>query len=219
MVRTGAEVKKKKQEKRYLGATGSLVDRRIRRLQSDYLAGKSTARRDLAELRRALSRAPGEVPAVWALTEVPGGDRAGTAPMPSEWAVHIAMTLYGVHQQGRPLPVYDGQIPFASAVRALANETSEEGTPEKSPIWRRFTAAMLANDVEGTREHLQSIVGQMHSAKRLLAFDYGGLARDLERMQYPGGSEAVKLRWQREFYRTTPQNPSKTEDIKTDEGN
>lgn len=196
--KTNAE-KETEKRRRYLREEGRLVDRRVSRVQNDFLAGKPRARRDLAELRRAVGRRPGDVPEVWVLTDVPSDDLSGTTPTSQEWAVHIALCLYGLHQQGRSGPAHDPGRPFGQAVRSLAGDQAE-----KSPIWRRFTAAMLADDIEGIRDHLQGIVGQMHSTKAYTPFDYAGLADDLVALQRPETQSDVRLRWQRDFYSLTP---------------
>ncbi len=67
-------------------------------------ADESVIRGRLAELRRGAGRKPGEDPAVWGtiFSELPE-DMYGSRGNPSkeEWAVHIALTLYAIHQQGR----------------------------------------------------------------------------------------------------------------------
>lgn len=201
------EVKKEKkgsplERRRFLHPVGKLVNARVTKLQEGYLAGTSTARRDLAALRRAVGREPGEMPEVWALTDVPGPTRQED-PTADEWAVHIALCLYGLHQQGRSQPAHEPGRPFAQAVRSLTGDQAEN-----SPVWRRFTAALLADDIEAMREHLLGIVGQMRSAKAYTPFDYAGLADDLDRIQHPEAVPAVRLRWQRDFY---SDQPKKTE--------
>lgn len=189
--------------RRYLHHPGRVTESRVTRLQRDYLAGKPSGRRDLAELRRAVGRTPGEVPAVWALTDV-ASDTDTDSPTTDEWAVHVAMCLYAVHQQGRNLPAHVPGRPFAQAVNTLTGEMQE-----KSPVWKRFTAALLADDIEGLREHLQGIVGQMHSNKSYTPFDYAVLADDIAQLQNPARRSGVRLRWQRDFY-------SPVKDKKTD---
>lgn len=183
----------------FLHNVGRLVDARVTRLQKGYLGGSPAARRDLAALRRAVGREPGEMPEVWVLTDVPGPTRQ-EAPTADEWAVHVALCLYGLHQQGRSKPAHEPGRPFAQAVRSLAGEQVE-----RSPIWRRFTAALLADDIEAMREHLLGIVGQMHSARAYTPFDYASFADDLKRIQNPEAVPAVRLRWQRDFYAEQPE--------------
>lgn len=184
--------------RRRLRAEGKLVNARLSRLQTDFLAGKPHARAQLAELRRAVARRPGEVPEIWTITEVPSTDLSGTVPTAADWGVHVAMCLYGLHQQGRMSPAHTPGRPFGQAVRILAGDQGEE-----SPIWRRFTAAMLAQGIPAVRDHLQGIVGQMHSTKAYTTFDYAALADDLVALQAQGKRANVLLRWQRDFYLTT----------------
>lgn len=205
-----SQTETKKPSKRYLHKSGRLVDRRLKRLQDDFLAGKPHARRDLAELRRALGATPGNVPEVWRLTKVEQSSYAGLQPTAREWAVHIAMCLYGLHQQGRSQPVFQPSLPIGQAVhRLIANDYPDATNLEQTPTWRRFTAAMLANDITGMREHLQSIVGQLHSNQNVIGLDYASLADDLERFQYPDGASQVRLKWNRDFYKTPTRNDAK----------
>lgn len=194
-------------ERRFLRQTGKLVDRRVTRLQRDFLTGKPRARALLAELRRSVGQPPGDNPEIWVITEVPAGNLTDTTPTARDWAVHLASCLYGLHQQGRNTPAHQPGRSFGQAVRALAGD---EG--EKSPVWRRFTAAMLAQDITATRDHLQGIVGQMHSAKAFTPFDYGALADDLFALQNPQTRSNVHLRWQRDFY-SLPSEISSPTDI------
>ena len=92
-----------------LGATGRLVSQRVsgkNGLQSRYLHNEAQAREQMAALRGAVAREPGEVPATWALPQVRVPDDAGDAPTREEIAVHTAMTLYAVHQQSRTDPMF-----------------------------------------------------------------------------------------------------------------
>lgn len=196
-------------KRRFLRRTGQLVDGRVTRLQNDFLAGQPRARAQLAELRRSVGQLPGDNPEIWAITEVPTGDLTDATPTARDWAVHLASCLYGLHQQGRGTPAHQRGRSFGQAVRALAGD---EG--EKSPVWRRFTAAMLAQDITATRDHLQGIVGQMHSTKLFTSFDYAALADDLFALQDPQSRPGVHLRWQRDFYSlpSDSSSPSDTPD-------
>ena len=198
--------------RRFLKEEGKLVDGRLKRLQATFLNGQPRARAQLAELRRGISRTPGDLPEIWSLTDVPSDDLTGTTPTAKEWAVHITMCLYALQQQGRNTPAHVPGRPFGQAIRSLAGNDAE-----KSPIWRRFTAAMLAQDITGIRDHLQGIVGQMHSAKAYTPFDYAALADDLVALQYPQARSGVRLRWQRDFYSTpaTPNDPDTTDNFET----
>lgn len=196
-------------ERRSLRQTGQLVDRRIARLQNDFLAGKPRARAQLAELRRSVGQPPGNNPEIWAITEIPTGNPTDATATARDWAVHLASCLYGLHQQGRSTPAHLRGRSFGQAVRALAGDQGE-----KSPVWRRFTAAMLAQDITATRDHLQGIIGQMHSAKAFTPFDYGALTDDLVGLQNAQTRPKVHLRWQRDFYSPASESasPTKTQD-------
>ncbi|MFT0762729.1 type I-E CRISPR-associated protein Cse2/CasB [Actinomyces sp. F1_1611] len=207
----GSEVKARR-----IGSIGTLVDRRITRLLERMRAGQSSARRDLAALRMAVNQRPGESPEIWALTEVGSSKDDGLEPTAEEWAVHIAMCLFGTHQQGQSQPAHNRTVSLGQAVRILdQNDRGGEQETSISPVWRRFTAAMLSNDIQGVREHLQGLIGQLHSSKSLIPLDYAALAEDLVRMQRPGGAGSVRLQWQRDFYYVpTTKNNDNTESKK-----
>ena len=62
----------------WLGRLGTALDRRLDRLQAEYLQGSPRARADLARLRRALGKPAGSIPEVWEFT-------VGAVPEPLRW--------------------------------------------------------------------------------------------------------------------------------------
>lgn len=182
---------------RRLGETGRLIDGRIggdRGLQKRYLSGKeSRARAELAALRGAAAKDPGEVPEIWDLTRVPVPDYAGDAPTPEEIAVHTAMTLYAVHQQSRNEPVYLPGTGLGSAAQQVV------GHDEENPSARaRFNALVTSTTVTELRHHLRSFVTLLRA--RGVPLDHAMLADDIVRFQRPGGIKRVRLAWARQYY-------------------
>lgn len=190
-----------KEGRRWLGDTGLLVDRRVNRLQ-DATTGATDApwvRAVLAGLRSAVRREPGSVPEVWEWTEVEVGNHAPDEPTAEEWAVHSALCLYAVHQQGRPEKMHRRGVGLGAAVRQLAG--SDAGLD--SPVRRRFAKVLTASSTEECLHHLRGVITQFRSAQPSIGLDYAMLADDMVQLQRPGGAPTVRLRWSRQYYHTT----------------
>lgn len=169
------------------------------------------ARSILAKLRRGIGKPPGSLPELWEITlkdlpeELMG---KGQDPSESEWAVHSALTLFALHQQGKTLGkecMNKGQEPLGKSVRRLVGDQDEE-----KRIKRRFDALATANSMEELSHYLRSLI-QLLKAKSI-PLDYPALAEDLFWIQLPSARDTVKLRWGRDFYR-----PQKTEDESNDD--
>ena len=185
---------------RHLGGTGRLVDSRLSGesgLQNRYLHNEAQARGQMAALRGAVAREPGEVPEVWELTQVKVPDNAGDAPTREEIAVHTAMTLYAVHQQSRTAPMFRPGVGLGRAARELVGWDEENPSAQK-----RFNALVTSTTVAELRHHLRGFVSQLRA--RDIALDHAMLADDINRFQYPGGAKQVRLAWARQYYSLSP---------------
>jgi len=74
----------------------------------------------------------------------------------------------------------------------------------ETPLRRRFDGAVMASDVATLQQRLRSLVGQMRG--EAVALDYPQLAKDLYSWQCPGGADAVRRRWARQYYRVGPES-------------
>ncbi|SDB89690.1 CRISPR system Cascade subunit CasB [Raineyella antarctica] len=157
------------------------------------------SRAQLAQLRRGVGKEPGSVPEIWDLT-LDGLDGAGQgqAATPEENAVHIALTMFSVHQQAKPMLMHTS-TPFGQAVRRLAStlESSSEDVHE-GPVYRRFTQLATAASLDELTHHARALVTQMRSAD--VGFDYGRFADDLVAFQDPRRVSEVQRRWARDFH-------------------
>ncbi len=174
--------------------------RRLRRLQS---LPEHPQKAALANLRRGVGRAPGELPELWGifLQELPPDmESRDGAPTRAEWAIYLALTLYALHQQGHSLPqdnMHRQGIGFGQAVRGLVKEGE---SPEESSILRRFNALATADTMPERAQHLRGII-QMLRANGL-PLDYVALSGDLYALQIPALAPGVCLRWGQDYYRT-----------------
>lgn len=178
---------------------GHHVARRVNILQSQALdrnaASRSTALRQLAELRRAKADDPGD-PRVWALTfdalpaELAGHDYE---PSSAERAVHAALVLFALHAQSAARPRHVPGRRLGHAIGELAGENRDDG-----PTVERFHAFATATTWKQRLHHLRGLVALLRTNG--IPLDYGSLAADLYRLQQPGGIDKVRLRWGRDFH-------------------
>lgn len=180
---------------RRLRTAGHAVNRRVdgpHGLQRRYLNNESRARGDMAALRKGASKAPGELPEIWSLTEVTGAKVIDDAPTWEEIAVHTAMTMYAVHQQSKTDPMFRPGVGLGRAARELV------GRDEENPSARaRFNALVTSATITELRHHVRSFVSQLRA--RGIGLDHAMLADDLVDFQRPGGAKSVRLRWARQY--------------------
>ena len=122
----------------------------------------------------------------------------GNGPTRGEWAVHTALTLYALHQQGKDLKAHcmskEG-VPLGVSVRSLVDPDNNNETAVK----RRLDAAATSNSLEEFSHHLRSLVQLLKSKD--IPLDYPMLTKDLYWFQFPDARDSVRLRWGRDFYR------------------
>lgn len=186
-----------KDEKQSAKQAGNYVRYRIRQLcesQND-----SAVRAVLARLRRGIGKMPGSMPELWDITmkdlpEVLAGK--GDNPSYGEWAVHTALTLFALHQQGKNLESQcmnqDG-MSLGIAVRNLIHAEEDENR-----IKRRFDAAATSDSVEEFSHHLRGLI-QLLKAENI-PLDYPKLTEELYRFQFSEARDNVRLQWGRDFY-------------------
>ncbi len=149
-------------------------------------------------------RAPGEVIDLLEFTVVPDAwypDEA-SAPERDEWAVHIAMTLYAVHQQSRGERMHQRGRGLGVALRSL-HPGDQNTVPE--PLVRRFRMLGTADNLAELTHHLRGAVQLLRAGGAPL--DYGVLADQLVAWQR-GDQGRVQLTWGRQFYRTRRSLPA-----------
>lgn len=158
----------------------------------------------LARLRRAINAEPGSEPAIWS-------DTIGSLPEelwsprdePSSWerAAHSAVTLFALHDQGSATAVHRRGISLGAAVRRLAGARSAERGNQDHAVFRRFQALATASSGDELNYHLRSMVTLMRGEG--IQLDYGQLALDIHDLASPRSADRVRLRWGRDYHRTT----------------
>lgn len=183
------------------GQLAAYVEERIDRILSMPEGGPQRAL--LAELRRGVGKAPGELPALWGILledfkDEWMSDRGGASR--EEWAAYIALTLFALHQQSRntrSLPMHRRGQTLGRALRRMAGED----TDAQERILRRFRQLASAADIRGAAYHLRGLVQLLRAAD--IPMDYAALTRDLYQYQSPEGMADVRLRWAQDFFRMT----------------
>lgn len=153
----------------------------------------------LANLRRGIGHAPGEIPQLWGefLLDLPE-EMSGWDGEPSreEWAIYTALTLFALHQQGHDPdrePMHREGNRFGTSVGRLATDEDE-----MKRILRRLNAAATAGSVSALAHYLRGLVQLLRTEG--IAVDYAALAGDIFRYQYPEFTAQVRLAWGQDFY-------------------
>lgn len=167
----------------------------------------------LANLRRGIGRAPGDIPALWGafLQDLPlelQSDRGKASP--AEWAIYTALTLYALHQQGQSSSMHRSGNRLGYAVHKLA---APEKSPEESSVFRRFNALATASSAEELAHHLRGIIQLLR--REGIPLDYAQLAEDLYWMQFSATAPRVRLRWAEDYYHMPSED---NENTNTDSG-
>lgn len=185
--------------------SGQAVRSRVNGLIVHRLSKDTPSARALrAQLRSALGKETGSIPAIWDLTLDDESQYLGNTPTRGEKAVHGALTLWARHQGSNKRQMHDvSDHPrrFASAIRVVAEKQRGDKRAEETPIYRSFSAAIQAPTYEGLLVRLRSLVSQLETAE--VPCDYGYLASDLFHWQDPSRRTSVVRNWGRQFARTT----------------
>lgn len=154
----------------------------------------------LAELRRGLGKMPGSLPGLWewTLEGLPDDLQSRTGqPTNAEWAIHISMTLYAFHQQGKS-PVNENmnkeKISLGRAVSQLAGNLQED----RDRYQKKLEMLTKADSIENMAALLRQIVSQLRT--NAIQLDYPALAGDILAFQYEDSRRRVLLKWGEDFY-------------------
>lgn len=176
----------------------AFVKHKINRLSGS--KNEAAARATLAKLRRGIGNEPGSMPELWDITLNGLDDSLSSkdgAPTRGEWAVHTALTLYALHQQGADMHQHtmskDENTLGTSLRKLIINEEDEKR------VKRRFDAAATSDNLTEFSHHLRGLIQLLKS--QAIPLDYPALAEDLYWFQFPEARDSVRLRWGRDFYR------------------
>lgn len=158
----------------------------------------------LARFRHCIGEKPGAEPDVWAYTigDLPEElQTKSMEPTKAEWAIHIAMTLFAMHQQGSNIQsdcMYREKYTLGKAIRLLADSKGEGG---EEAVKRRFNATVTSESIEEFAHHLRSMIQLLKTVS--IPLDYEQLTRELVLFQNPDNRDGLRLRWGQDFYRSS----------------
>lgn len=170
------------------------VARRVEALLHQRDSGSGRAA--LAELRRGVGHAPGELPRLWGmfLENLPEEmmNTSGT-PTRAEWAIYTALTLFALHQQGQANAMHQADISLGEAAAQMV-----EAPDDCERIWQRLNVVAVSEDMVSMSYYLRSLI-QLLKANGV-SLDYAQLAADLYDFQHPEQAAKVRLRWGQSFF-------------------
>ncbi|MFF1692085.1 type I-E CRISPR-associated protein Cse2/CasB [Streptomyces sp. NPDC058257] len=198
-------------------------------LQRGYLGDQSHAVGALARLRRGAGKEFSQVPDLWGLADTGVlHDRPADGGRPlredellrAEDAVHVALTLWALHQQSRSTLMH--RPGSRTAPRGLGAAVRQLMPPGEiaEPIRKRFVRVGTAPGLPALAQRLREIVLLLRGAD--IPLDYALLAGQLYGWQDPTGREAVRRAWGRSFHSycdsqknqaNAPAAPDGTDDI------
>jgi CRISPR system Cascade subunit CasB len=181
----------------------AFVDGKISLLQSK----DSWAKGMLAKLRHGAGKDPADTPEIWEITfgdlpQLHGGRTDDVGATKAELAIHVALTLYSIHQQSTDNPVSirgdsRNRRSLGTASRLLISSDEKR----KNGVKRKFDALITASDIIELSYHARSLVQMMRTADVQIQIDYPELAKDLYLYQFPELKQKRLLSWGRDFYR------------------
>ncbi|MFI0990482.1 type I-E CRISPR-associated protein Cse2/CasB [Streptomyces exfoliatus] len=183
-----------------------LAHRRISSWQASYLADEANAVAALARLRRGAGRDAGQVPDLWNLIDTAplhevrrdGRPLSERELVRADDAVHVALTLWAVHQQGRGSGMH--QTHRRERPRGLGAAVHRLMKPDEidEPLRKRLVRAGSAPNLTVLAQRLRDIVTLLRRTEA--ALDYGLLAGQLYQWQWPGGADTVRTEWGSSFH-------------------
>ncbi|EMF02059.1 type I-E CRISPR-associated protein Cse2/CasB [Streptomyces mobaraensis NBRC 13819 = DSM 40847] len=156
---------------------------------------------ELAALRSGLSEEPGTVPAMWAFHRLRMSNelRDRGALTRDLTAEHTALTLFGLHQQGRKRSLHTpGATPGAACRRLLA----QDGGPDRVAVERRLGTLLTSLSADELAHHLRGLVPLLRKAD--IGLDYDGVrqaVRDWDDPYRPDAQSRWRAKWERDFHR------------------
>ena len=197
-------------EREIARAVGARANALQQAMESGSTGVRSSARADLARLRRLRPGDLGGDTESWALTmDVLPSDLVGRADEanPAERATQSALVLFAIHAQSASGTVHVRNRNLGTAIRQLA-EARDADDPTKGPVMARFQTLGRAQTYGQLITHLRGIIQLLRTEG--IPLDYGMLAADLYRWQQLSGAPVVRLRWGRGFHRISFSDAPKT---------
>lgn len=196
----------------------NFVQGRVARLMHTY--NRPMVNATLAKLRRGIGKPPGSLPELWDITLEGLQDsqaqqpHKGEHPRYEESAVHTALTLFALHQQGKEIKTQCMHAPDVSLGKAMRQLIRQKPEREEA-IKRRFIAATTSDSYEELTWHVRGLIQLLRSEE--IGLDYAKLAGELYRFQFPDNRDGIRLQWGRELYWQPSEKQAEDQDAKNSE--
>ena len=160
----------------------------------------------LAAFRRGWNAEPGALPTLWAYYTTLTSDGRITRRLRAE---HLALTLFGLHQQGQSRPVHAKGVRLGEALRSLRTS----GRYSEAALDRRVASCATADDVTEFAQHLRGLISMLKTLKEPQGLDYSQLVADLTAWQSPDRIGRIRRRLGADYFRhdappaKTPNSP------------
>jgi CRISPR system Cascade subunit CasB len=148
----------------------------------------------LSALRRGFDSEPGSVPGMWPFYTTLTGDGRVTASLRAE---HLALAMFGLHQQSQSAPMHRADDGLGKAMARL--RASERYSADA--IDRRFTQAATATDLDELGHHVRGLTTMLKTIAPPQPIDYTRLFQDLCDWQRPDLVGRVRRRWGSDYFR------------------
>lgn len=172
------------------------VAKKIATLQS----GSPESKAILARLRRGLGKDLSESEESWGFIylDLPESlSYEGSGISEAERAIHLALTLFAMHQQGSDRSAHIKDVSFGQAMSGII--TKDRGNEDA--VIRRFNSLITSDDITELSTHLRNMIQLMKASDRFIGFDYEIFTKDLYYYQFSEGKKNVKITWGKQFYR------------------
>lgn len=158
---------------------------------------------ELAALRRGIGVAPLEAPSMWSYYRTLNAEGTISRRLRAE---HLALSLFGTHQQSMTRLMHWEGVHVAEALGVLRNS----GKFSEAAVDRRVNQAVMATSLEAMSVHLRSLVGMLKSLSVPQGFDYSQLVDELTALQDPQKVGKVRRAWGMHYFRNRPEQEIKS---------
>ncbi|MET9292825.1 type I-E CRISPR-associated protein Cse2/CasB [Streptomyces sp. NPDC003077] len=152
---------------------------------------------DLAALRSGLGLGAYEAPALWPFYTSPADGKV----TPELEAEHVALSLYGLHQQSQRQPMHQQGISLGAALRVLRHS----GRFREEAVDRRVAAAVNATSVPALAYRLRGLITQLRGIQQPL--DYDRLLSDIKGWHHAESRRRVRRAWGLAYDAPSPHRP------------
>lgn len=183
------------------------IDEQLRYLWEYSLDNPKRFPAALSAVRRGAGRQPGTVPEMWQYHVHLDGDERDRRTN----AEHVALVLFGFHQQSSATKVHRAGARLGAALWRLRDQFSSDA------VDARFFRAVTAADLDELATHLRGLVMQLRSLKPSVPpIDYSQLVEDLTRWQDPAQVDRVRRKWASEYHKARSEDVDATSKATTD---